>query len=160
MSKVCTKCKLEKLETEFIKRSRSTDGLASWCKACTRKLSKKLYDSNLERERARGRSRPFTDELKATRQRYAVRNKEKIRIKHIIRKYGISAEKYEQMISSQNGCCALCSEKAESLVIDHNHKTGKVRALLCHKCNLGLGQFRESPETLIKAIQYLDHFKE
>lgn len=50
--------------------------------------------------------------------------------------------------------CAICGSE-EKLVVDHDHKTGKVRAMLCNHCNRGLGHFRDNPATLQNAIEYL-----
>lgn len=50
--------------------------------------------------------------------------------------------------------CAICGGK-EKLVVDHDHETDKVRGLLCFFCNLGLGNFRDNPQLLKKAIEYL-----
>lgn len=75
------------------------------------------------------------------------------------------AEEYLALAAAQNNCCAMCGDKETSinkktgrvklLSVDHNHTTGKVRALLCGACNTGLGLFRESPERLRKAIAYI-----
>lgn len=66
-------------------------------------------------------------------------------------RYGITAEDYEAMWLYQAGLCAICWLRAK-LVIDHDHRTGEVRGLLCHRCNLGLGQLRDAPE---RAVAYL-----
>lgn len=85
---------------------------------------------------------------------------------HLKRKYGLSIEDYEGMVEAQQGCCRICGghggdrgwitkrERAK-LFVDHCHETGKVRGLLCHQCNAGLGMFRDSPNLLTSAISYL-----
>lgn len=87
-----------------------------------------------------------------------LRNKDKLKL---IKKkssikflYGLSYDKYEDLVEQQNGCCAIC-DKATVLNIDHNHETGEIRGLLCNHCNLGLGLFKDSPILLIKASEYL-----
>lgn len=73
--------------------------------------------------------------------------------------YGISPEEYEKLLSKQEGVCAICKVTSEeykkNFHVDHCHKTGKIRGLLCQKCNLGLGQFKDSPEFLLSAVEYL-----
>ena len=88
------------------------------------------------------------------------------------RNYDITPEQYDAMHAEQNGCCPICSRalirqtdetrefKGHLAVdvarVDHCHETGRVRALLCSGCNVGLGMFREQPEFLLRAARYLD----
>jgi hypothetical protein len=60
------------------------------------------------------------------------------------------------MERAQEGECAICGEKSDKLFVDHNHKTGLVRGLLCHQCNCGIGFFRESVPAILSAIDYLE----
>ena len=77
--------------------------------------------------------------------------------------YSIPISKYKEMLKEQGGVCIICGRKETRkrkgkrvrLSIDHNHETGKIRGLLCHWCNVGLGHFDESVEFLLKAIKYL-----
>lgn len=82
----------------------------------------------------------------------------------VLRRYGLTIDDYIVMSRAQNDKCFICGKINEfgpwnkKLVVDHCHKTGKVRKLLCDKCNKGLGQFNDDPELLSKAIKYLvDH---
>jgi len=59
------------------------------------------------------------------------------------------------MVNKQDGRCKICNEKPDLLAVDHCHKRNKVRALLCLKCNSGLGMFKENVDVLKRAIQYL-----
>lgn len=76
------------------------------------------------------------------------------------RRTGVTTEQYEKMLIDQNYCCAICgiNEKnlKETLNADHSHITDKFRGLLCARCNLGLGMFKDTRELLIKAISYLE----
>jgi NAD-dependent dihydropyrimidine dehydrogenase PreA subunit len=74
------------------------------------------------------------------------------------RGYEISNDEYHQMLEDQEGACGICNEEPEGrgLHIDHDHTTGKVRALLCHRCNTALGLLRESPSLLRTAADYLE----
>ena len=82
-------------------------------------------------------------------------------LKHI---YGITVEEYEEIAAHQNHVCWICREeektKRRRLHVDHDHKTGEIRGLLCVKCNSGLGGFRDSPELLERAIEYLRVFNQ
>jgi hypothetical protein len=70
--------------------------------------------------------------------------------------YGLTAEQYTELMQSQSGVCAICrTATVKSLAVDHDHITGIVRGLLCSSCNNGLGRFKDSPENLQRAADYL-----
>lgn len=73
----------------------------------------------------------------------------------ICRKYGVDRYQYRRMVAAQGGRCAVCAVHPPKLLVDHDHKTGAVRGLLCDPCNKGLGNFRDSSHNLLKAIAYL-----
>jgi hypothetical protein len=76
-----------------------------------------------------------------------------------VRKYGLTIEQYEQMLEEQNKRCRICAKEFRSEPhIDHDHATGAVRALLCSECNTGLGLFRDDPELLLAAANYVREF--
>jgi len=78
------------------------------------------------------------------------------RLKTTVKKYGITVEEYAKMFSQQNGLCALCGkEDHRRLSIDHCHKTGIIRGLLCKRCNIALGYFDDDPMTVERAFRYL-----
>lgn len=80
--------------------------------------------------------------------------------KHLLKKkYGITEKEYQQMLLQQGMTCAACSTaptKNKSLCVDHNHKTGKVRGLLCSFCNLVVGWVKDDPTILRHIITYLE----
>jgi hypothetical protein len=82
------------------------------------------------------------------------KNPDKVKGIKLKQRYGISFEEFNIMLENQNYSCAICFKEAD-LVVDHNHSTAKVRALLCHQCNHGLGLFFESLTNLENAIRYL-----
>src|SRR2546427_2751606 len=73
-------------------------------------------------------------------------------------RYGLSVEKYGQILAMQRGVCAICSRppKTRRLSVDHDHETGKVRGLLCYPCNSRLLQRRHTPLLLRRAARYLE----
>ena len=71
-------------------------------------------------------------------------------------KYEITQEDYSRMYEEQEGRCKICGAKKDLLHVDHCHKTGKVRGLLCEHCNPGLGYFKDNVEALRSAIAYLE----
>ena len=78
---------------------------------------------------------------------------------NMLYRYGITIKQYNNMFEQQKGCCAICnnhqSSLNRSLDIDHCHTTGKVRGLLCNKCNRGLGYFKDNIESIKKLLEYL-----
>lgn len=78
---------------------------------------------------------------------------------HLVRKYGITADEYDRRLDEQGGGCKICGKILQrvSLAVDHNHKTGKVRGILCENCNRGLGMFKDDPNLLRSAIEYLEN---
>lgn len=85
-------------------------------------------------------------------------NKKECRERDLVRKYGVSLTLYREMLAAQGGACKICggvNADGRPLFVDHCHKTGNVRYLLCHCCNSGLGHFKDDPELLAKAIEYL-----
>jgi len=76
----------------------------------------------------------------------------------ITHKFGVSADEYNDMLASQGGGCAICGLKCRSgkrLAIDHDHKTGMVRGLLCMCCNTAIGHLNDDKALLQRAIDYL-----
>jgi hypothetical protein len=74
--------------------------------------------------------------------------------------YGITHKDYERMYHEQGGRCLICKEEFETLCVDHDHQTGKIRGLLCTRCNAALGGFKEDIERLHTAILYIEQHKD
>lgn len=72
------------------------------------------------------------------------------------KRYGITSDDYDQMLICQGGKCAICKEQSDRLFVDHDHATRNVRGLLCHGCNIILGNAKDSPDILRAALAYLD----
>lgn len=77
-----------------------------------------------------------------------------------LKQYGLTEEDYQGMLSKQNFSCAICENADEPLRVDHCHTTGKVRGLLCHRCNTGLGLFKDNVRNLETAIRYLSNVED
>lgn len=94
---------------------------------------------------------------------YHLISKDKYRERNLQRDYGISVSAYEDLLKGQGDVCKICNKPETSklrgvtknLAVDHCHKTGKIRGLLCSNCNRGLGLLQDSEEILSKAISYL-----
>jgi hypothetical protein len=92
---------------------------------------------------------------------WAKRNPEKLRAQKLRHRYGLSIEKFDELLKVQGRSCAICNSiKAgrktdQWLLVDHSHDSKEVRGLLCHKCNVGLGAFKDTPEILLRAFYYL-----
>lgn len=80
--------------------------------------------------------------------------------------HGITPEQFEAMLAEQENCCAICGMEGwlggrhpGSPHVDHDHRTGQIRGLLCAACNLGLGRFNDDPERLRAAAEYLLRYR-
>lgn len=126
------------------------------------KQNKKYYEEN-KKEVVAYKKEWYNDNkdkiLKMRKKRYNLTPEEQKRNSRL-KQYGINFEDYDRMFIEQNGCCAICgkhqTKEKKSLHVDHNHKTGKIRGLLCQKCNHGVGLFNDNLDLLKKAIEYLD----
>ena len=103
------------------------------------------------------------EERKKQRQEYRFKNKEKLRKEkkkyRLEKKYKLTVAQYEHMLITQNNKCSICNSDMDgyrNCCVDHNHKTNKVRELLCHNCNKMLGFARDNAVTLLKAVNYLN----
>lgn len=143
-AKRCTKCGIVKILDEFNIQKDKSDQSASSCKECHREWYKRYYDDNLRT--------PETIDIR--------------RKSHLKRRYNLTTEQFDAMLAAQNNKCAVCERELESrwhTNIDHDHaccpgkkSCGKcIRALLCSSCNQGIGYLQDSPEILLKAVQYL-----
>lgn len=91
---------------------------------------------------------------KQTREQYLAKKREGARL----RAYGIDSVGFNSMLSAQRNRCLICNDEftnTKTRHVDHSHETGKVRGLLCDRCNRGLGCFRDNSAILLKAVSYL-----
>lgn len=94
---------------------------------------------------------------------WAESNTTAVKARKLKYKYGISLDDYDYMMEKQGFCCMLCDKEFQlhkgrySAHVDHDHKTGKIRGLLCFQCNIGLGSFKDDQAILSRAIRYIEH---
>jgi len=109
------------------------------------------------------------DRREYSKRRYKEKRKTEIGQLEVLDKYlkstfNISLFEYNELFTKQNGCCAICkkhqTEFKKRLAVDHCHKTGKIRGLLCATCNTALGQFKDLISNLKEAIIYLENHGE
>lgn len=137
--KKCTKCFKELPTTSFTIKSNGFP--VSWCRDCHNAYS---------REKSKEKPRVRTKEQQRKRC-----------LQRILATHKLSEREYFALIEKQKRRCALClssfkdSEERFMMVVDHNHATGKVRGILCYKCNNGLGQFNDDVFLLRNAIEYI-----
>lgn len=135
--KQCTKCKKHKPLGGFDKHKRSKDGFQWWCKDCA-----KEYKRHWEKTTPKG-----------------IATAKRKQHPNAIRR-GANMAKYNALLSAQKGRCAICNRHISNFkrqfAVDHCHKTGKVRSLLCANCNLALGHVGDSIVRLKTMIKYLE----
>lgn len=105
----------------------------------------------------------YTDEekKKAYFRAYYQRNKPAYRDRcrrQQLKRFGLTPEDFQDVLDEQGGGCAICGRSARvtRMAVDHNHRTGEVRGILCTRCNTALGMFDDDPETLLEAAAYLN----
>jgi len=172
LTKKCTKCGEVKNLIDFYKSVKNKDGKNGYCKECS-KASAARWD-RLHKERRRDliqarkegvniSRRKYSDEVLRNRQNkkskeWRRKNRDRIKSFDLQKRYGIDLEQFNLMFAIQRGNCAICRKSlnmGKGPQVDHDHKTGKVRQLLCSGCNLMLGVAKDNLETLQNAIKYL-----
>lgn len=148
--KKCYSCKEEKTIESFHNDRSRKDGKNPLCKVCHTANVSRCYRRNPEIK-------------KASIKKWREANKERVDEtgwKFGIKQYGITPEIYFQMLEEQDNKCAICfttepGAKKKRFSVDHCHKTGRVRGLLCQYCNKALGGFMDNTEILGSAIKYI-----
>lgn len=84
-------------------------------------------------------------------------NKKQRQEKHLRSKYGLTFERYNALLDKQHNSCKLCGKNPiRTPVVDHNHRTGRIRGIVCQKCNIIIGMYESCPEVLTLVPQYLE----
>lgn len=129
VEKTCRDCEETKPRGDFPRNSFTSDGMGEYCKPCHNRKGRE------NRKKNHG-SRGY----------------------HLKYRYGITQDEFNKIIELQDGLCAICQKSptgAKPWHVDHDHSTGRVRGILCHSCNTALGNFKDDPEILRKALEYL-----
>jgi hypothetical protein len=162
MEKQCTKCGLVQPIENFYKAAGTRDGRRGDCKSCFQARAAARYRQNPEAMKARARrwqaENPERVAENLRRYRQSGRKAASDRRSHLKRKYGITPERYHDMLAAQGGGCAICRRPPRddiALHVDHDHETGSIRGLTCFRCNNALGDFNDDAELLTRAQAYL-----
>ncbi|UFR05496.1 endonuclease VII domain-containing protein [Streptomyces sp. Go40/10] len=172
--KRCSRCKQSKSRAAFASNKAMRDGLQAYCRECSAAYYRERQDARGRKPRPRvaapegykycqrceeikphsewDRNRTASDGL-STRCK-ACRAVEG-RARHLQRNYGLTEAERDAMIVSQRGLCAICLE-APPVHVDHCHKTGRVRGVLCFNCNSAIGKLRDDPDAARRAATYLE----
>ena len=134
--KKCNICNVEKNLDNFVKRANRPSGVQAYCKDC-HNAKTRLKDNSYHNRKS-----------------------------SLKKAYGITIDDYNRMFAKQNGCCAICKThitqlnqpRKKYLCVDHDHHTGKIRGLLCDKCNRGIGLLQDNKEIVSNAYHYLNRF--
>ena len=161
--KICSKCGVEQPLDQFYRAKGTRDGLRGDCKSCFQARARARYP--LVREAAIQRSRKWREDnlerfqANQRRMRSTPEFKQRARASHLMRTFGISLEQYDEMLRLQGGGCAICRREPSpsiSLHVDHDHETGRIRGLLCFRCNNSLGDLEDDPVLLRAALRYVE----
>ena len=146
--KICNRCKESKDYSEFYPSKDSKDGLNYMCKICRKKDANAWNLANKDKIKLRDKASQKSRRLK---------------------RHNISQEKFDKILKKQLNKCPICLKNldvsvAKSIAIDHDHECCSglyscgacIRGLLCNSCNLAIGQLKDNPEYLKRAISYLD----
>ena len=106
------------------------------------------------------------EQHKANSKAWYAANKDKVRNYFLIKTFGVTLEDYTKIFIAQGEVCAICGDTStadgtntnKNWPIDHSHKTGAIRGILCRGCNVGIGHLKEDPTLINKAINYLKKF--
>ncbi|MFD8302417.1 endonuclease VII domain-containing protein [Streptomyces sp. NPDC059690] len=173
-SKCCSRCKEFKPRAAFARNKSARDGLQAYCRECwaayhqARQLAK---GKNVRPRvatpeghkfcRSCGEIKPHSEWHRnatasdglSTSCRACRANK--ARAGHLKRQYGLTEAERDALVASQGGVCCICLAAAPEHV-DHCHKTGRVRGVLCFSCNAALGQFKDRPDAIRRAAAYVE----
>lgn len=145
--KYCPGCKQIKDIYEFSTTKKGTK-IASHCLKCN-KIKSQEYNS--------------TEYEKLNRKKTYLRDKDKLKNNHLVREFGITYEKYKSILNEQGGVCKICGKTPDNngkmLAVDHCHKTGENRGLLCSSCNICVGFIEKNNLDVLKILNYVNRIQ-
>jgi hypothetical protein len=169
-TRICSRCNKEKDLLCFV-------GGRTKCKQCKNEETSERYYSNpdvMERKKAleKVKYHLHQDEKIAYAKKYLSANKERVNARKRVtyrkqgrnqwlkKNYGITSEEYEKILAKQNGRCAICETDIPNGLhkiwnVDHDHKSGKVRGLLCWNCNSAIGLLKDDDKVIENALRYV-----
>lgn len=163
--KRCSKCGIVKEVGSFGRHSQAKDGLRHWCKECNNAAKRADYAAHQERYRQYYEDNyEHRSKIKRVWRNQNPDNVKAARNRHLVSKYGITLDEYKVMFDKNDGRCYSCGEietvidsrshKVRCLQVDHCHDTGRVRGLLCTRCNLALGYLLNDPAKIERLLKY------
>ena len=169
----CIKCDIDLNDSNYTLKSPKQSGMKI-CDNCyreeRRRIMKDWRERNPDKEHKyakEGYNRNREKELERKKRDYAENRynlQEKKKDYNLRRDFGIGLDELKKMLADQNYKCKICGKELKIIEgetnddaahIDHDHKTGKIRGVLCHYCNLGLSHFFDNPQLLLNAAEYL-----
>lgn len=165
--RICNKCHINKKDNEFYIHKRGETKRTYTCIVCQKEIQRLNYKTE--------HSKKLREKLNQKRRKsdyYKIQYARFGRSYKLKKAFGITEQDYKIMLNKQKGVCAICGQaetkfvscsenkkRIRPLSIDHDHKTGRVRALLCDECNNGIARFKENTMYLANAISYLEKHK-
>ena len=158
--KNCRICGEWKSFEDFHRASDMRDGHRNECKPCFRVSARARYDSATAVARTKQWRKDNPERFRQWQAEYRARpeRKRRMRDSYCRRTFGISADDFDARLAAQGGGCAICGlvpDRPASLHLDHDRVTGALRGILCLSCNQALGHFRDDPDVLQRAADYV-----
>ena len=183
--KTCTKCNVSKPEAEFYSKKAGRKGRRAYCKKCTSEASRSYNIKHNKQMRERSKLYRATNKDKISAYYSTNKDKhnnarnvkrqtsdgkkrrQAEQRRYRLKTYGLTISAFDKLFKGQNGKCAICglelvdeNDKGRKVSnayprIDHCHETGKIRGLLCNRCNIAMGTFEDDIELLGNAVAYL-----
>lgn len=163
MNKRCTQCKELRLTSEFHRDKSRQFGLSDACKKCNKERASKYRKKNLQKARSsvnKSHKKYYKSKYENRVKEWRSKNKHRIYFYQTKHQYGITEELFKNLLLTQRNKCATCLILFEGKIkacVDHNHLNGKVRGLLCKKCNSAIGFAQDDSKILERMADYVRH---